>query len=159
MRMTSLSASSTKPTRGASGTRCDRGWKSSRLSCIRTRRGCWSSAAMQRSTARAGVLADRRPSPFWVSSSSAASLVVVLSSYSGRPEGIACGRNSGRSRRRCGRACMNRFQCKGNGSGRWCADTLRIMRCLPTRGHSSHFEIMSPIYGGARSGGVVRRTP
>lgn len=33
LRMTSLSASSTKPTRGASGTRCDRGWKSSRLLC------------------------------------------------------------------------------------------------------------------------------
>ncbi|MFM0201726.1 reverse transcriptase domain-containing protein [Paraburkholderia fungorum] len=69
-----------------------------------------------------------------------------------KTEGIACGRDSGRSRRRCGSACTNRFQCKGNGSGRWFADTSRITRCLPTRGHSSHSDITSPIYGGACSG-------
>lgn len=38
-------------------------------------------------------------------------------------------------------------------------DTSRITRCLPTRGQSSHSDITSPIYGGARSVGAVRRTP
>ena len=155
--MISLWASNTKLTRGASGTRCGRGWKSSRLSYIRTRRGCWSSAAMQRPTARVGVLADRRPSPFWVSSLSAADLVAGLSSYSGRPEGIGCGRDSGRSRRRYGSACTNRFLCKGNGSGRWFAGTLRTTQYLRTRAHSARFDTTSLICGGGRSGAAVKR--
>jgi hypothetical protein len=101
-----------------------------------------------------------RPETFtWVSSSSVGGLVVVSSSYRGRPEGIACGRNSGRSRRNFGGACMNRFQCKGNGSGRWFAGTSRTTRCPPIGGHSPHFDTTSPISGGARSGDAARRMP
>ena len=48
MPMTSLSASSTKPMRGGSGMRCERGSSSSGSSFTGRRPGCWSSVAMRR---------------------------------------------------------------------------------------------------------------
>ena len=73
MPMTSLLASSTKPMRGVSGMRCERGSSSSGSSCTGRRRACWSLAAM-RPNADSGVdWASRRPLRSWASYSSAAS--------------------------------------------------------------------------------------
>ena len=105
----------------------------------------------------AAALAGRRPSPSWVSSLSAANRVAAPSSFSGRPAVIACGRGSGRSRRNYGGACTNRFPCKGNGSGRWFAGTLRTTRSRRTREHLARSVTTSWISGGERFGVEARR--
>ena len=66
------SASSMRPTRGASSTRCGRGSRRLRSRSTRTRPGSSSSAAMRRPNARPAVSANRRLSTSWASPSSAA---------------------------------------------------------------------------------------
>ncbi|MEA3104521.1 reverse transcriptase domain-containing protein [Caballeronia mineralivorans] len=71
---------------------------------------------------------------------------------------IAYGRSSGRSRRSFGDACTNRFLCKGNGLGRWCAATSRTTQYPRTRAHLARSATTLLISGGARSGAAARRT-
>jgi RNA-directed DNA polymerase len=77
---------------------------------------------------------------------------------SGRPEGIACGRSCGSSRRRCGGACTSRSPNKGNGWGGSSAATSTTTPCRPTDKHWPRSGTMSPTSGGARCGVVARRT-
>lgn len=111
--MTSLPASNTRLMQGTSGTRCERGWRSSSLRCIRTRRGCWSLAAMQRADESGTALDGGRHSPFWVSFLSAGALAAVPSCFNGSLAGIECGRSSGRSRTISAGAGMSRFRSRG----------------------------------------------
>lgn len=118
-RMTSWWAFSTKPTRGASGTRCVGGLSSSRLRSIWTRPACGSLAAMPRRAVRGTGSGSRRPSCSWALSSSAANPDEALSSFSGRPEETACGQSFRRSRRSYVSACTNPSPTKAGSSSPW----------------------------------------
>src|SRR2546425_34714 len=102
-------------------------------------------------------LGSRRPSRSWASSTSAGNRAAVPSSFSGRPEAIACGRSFGRSRSSYESACMNPSPNRGDGSSRWSPASLRTTRCPRTLRHSVHSATTSLTTGVARFGAVARR--
>ncbi|HMK28188.1 MAG TPA: reverse transcriptase domain-containing protein [Terriglobales bacterium] len=91
--------------------------------------------------------ANRRPSTFWGSPSSAAQHARAISSFIGKLGATACGRNCGRSRRRCGSACINQFPNREAGCGRSYSATSTTMQCRRTLQHSRHSGKRSPNAG------------
>jgi group II intron reverse transcriptase/maturase len=100
------------------------------------RPGSSSSDALRQETARSEGSANRRPSTFWASPSSAANPARVSSSSNGRPGETACGQSCGWSRRGCDGACTSRFRCKETGCTESSKATSTTTRCRPTFVHS-----------------------
>ena len=91
-------------------------------------------AAARRETARAWQAGDLQlPGLHLHLRQIAAGQVSALAEDPARPH---AGEAGGRSRRRCGGGCISRSPNRGNGCGRLSPDTLPIMPCRPTSGHS-----------------------
>ena len=143
-------------THGASGMRCVRGWRSSRLRFTRQDEaaGVWSLCSGKSPTPRSWSAGDLRLLGF---------IFICGRSRRGafqlqrKTRGDRMRAKLRGSRRNYGGVCMNRSQCKGNGLGRWCAATSRTTRYRRTRAHLARSVTTSWISGDGRFDAVARR--
>jgi len=133
------------------------GCRSLRCRYTPRRPGSSSSDALPRNAEGGAALASRRPSTSWASPSSAARPERANSNFNGRPDGTACRRGCGRSRRRCDGACTSRSPSRGGGWGGSSAATSTTTQCRPMRAHWTCSGTMSLTSGGARCGVAATR--
>ena len=156
MPMTLLWASSTKPTRGASGTRCERG--SSNLDS--------NSTGKTRLLEFGRYAAERRRRRGLGKPETFTFLGFIFICGRSRRGAFLLHRKTRGDRMRaklreikasCASACMPRSLPRGGGSRRWSPATSPTTQCPRTSGHSGRSDTTSCISGSARFGAEVRR--